>query len=179
MSLPMIFPALLSIALIAACKTKQDTAQDNNTNAGTGASEQTTPVTTTTETAADSLILRIERTPCFGMCKAYRLHVYQSGYATYEGRVHVELEGMHEARVGRDTLDAILREAERIGFFALDDVYDSEVTDLPSTIIHIAIDERDKRVLGRVGTPAGFRSFAEYIEALLVPMAWKPIPPQH
>jgi hypothetical protein len=175
----MIFPALLSIALIAACKSKQDTAQDNNTNVSTGASEQTTPVTTTAETAADSLVLSIERTPCFGACKAYRLHVYRSGYATYEGRVNVELEGMHEARIGRDTLDAILREADRIGFFALDDVYDSQVTDLPSTIIHIALDKRDKRVLGRVGTPAKFKAFTEYIEELLVPMSWKPIPPQH
>jgi hypothetical protein len=175
----MIFPALLSIALIAACKTKQDTSQDNNTNASTGASEQTTPVTTTAETAADSLVLSIERTPCFGMCKAYRLHVYRSGYATYEGRVNVEKQGMHEARIGRDTLEAILREAERIAFFDLDDVYDSPVTDLPSTIIHIAMDKRDKRVLGRVGTPAKFRAFAEYIEELLLPVAWKPIPPEH
>jgi hypothetical protein len=179
MSAYMIFPALLSIALIGACKTKQDTAQENNPKASTGAAEQNTPVTNAGETAADSLVLSIERTPCFGACKAYRLHVYRSGYATYEGRVNVEKEGMHEARVGRDTLDAILREAERIGFFALDDVYDSPVTDLPSTIIHIALDKRDKRVLGRVGTPASFRSFAEYIEELLVPLAWKPIPPQH
>ena len=175
----MILPTILSFALVLACKSKQDSTQDSSSNTATSSTEQSTPVQGVGEIAADSLVLSIERTPCFGACKAYRLHVYRSGYATYEGRVNVEKVGMHDARIGRDTLDAILREAERIGFFALNDVYDSQVTDLPSTTIYVALDKRDKRVLGRVGTPPKFKAFAEYIEELLLPMAWKPIPPQH
>jgi len=175
----MILPTILSFALVLACKSKQDTTQDSSSNTATSSTEQSTPVQGVGGTTADSLVMSIERTPCFGACKAYRLHVYRSGYATYEGRVNVEKVGMHDARIGRDTLDAILREAERIGFFALNDVYDSQVTDLPSTTIYVALDKRDKRVLGRVGTPPKFKAFAEYIEELLLPMAWKPIPPQH
>lgn len=174
----MILPTMLSIALVAACKTKQDTAQEEvappvetiEGNSGTmqlgGANK------------ADSLFLSMERTPCFGTCKAYRLNIYRSGYATYEGRANVEREGMHEARIGRDTLEAIMKEADRIGFHGLDDVYDSPVTDLPSLIIRVVSNGRDKEVKGRVGVPPKFRTFAETIEELVLPVAWKPIRPQ-
>ncbi len=53
----------------------------------------------------------------------------------YEGRSNVELEGMHFGHVGKDTLATLLREAEKIEFFELEDKYDSNVTDLPSSII--------------------------------------------
>lgn len=174
----MILPALLSVALVTACKTKQDSAQDGATPPATKGSENKAPLQLGGETAADSLFLSLERTPCFGPCKAYRLNIYRSGYATYEGRANVELEGMHEARVGKDTMEAILKDSERIDFYGLDDVYDSPVTDLPSIIIRMVSNGRDKEVKGRVGVPPKFRAFAENIEELVVPMAWKPIRPQ-
>jgi hypothetical protein len=73
----------------------------------------------------------------------------------------------------------ILKEAERIGFFELDDVYDSQVTDLPSTIIRIQADGRNKEVLGRVGVPPKFKAFAEYLDELLLPVPWTPVAGQH
>lgn len=178
MSTSFILPALLSIALVAACKTKQETAQDS---AAPTPSEVQTPSKTVSlggSARGDSLFLSLERTPCFGPCKAYRLNIYRSGYATYEGRANVEREGMHEARIGSDTLDTILQEAERIGFYALDDVYDSEVTDLPSLNIGLRSSAGTKNVKGRVGAPPKFRIFAETIEGLVLPVAWKPMVPQ-
>lgn len=178
MSTRMILPALLSVALVTACKTKQDSAQNEATPSATKGSENAAPLQLGGETAADSLFLSLERTPCFGTCKAYRLNIYSSGYATYEGRANVEREGMHEARIGRDTLEAIMKDAERIGFYGLDDVYDSPVTDLPSLIIRLVSNNGDKEVKGRVGVPPKFRSFAETIEELVLPVAWKPMRPQ-
>jgi hypothetical protein len=126
----------------------------------------------------DSLFFFLERTPCFGTCKAYRISVYRSGYARYEGRSNVEKEGLHEARIGADTLALLLREAEAMGFFGLKDSYDSQVTDLPSTIVRIVADGRDKRVLARVGTPPAFKAYVEQVERLLLPVAWKPVKAQ-
>jgi hypothetical protein len=130
------------------------------------------------EGRTDSLFFSFERTPCFGMCPAFRLNVYRSGYATYEGRSHVEREGMHEGRVGMDTLALLLKEAEAIGFFALEDRYDSQVTDLPSLIIRIVSKGRDKKVVARVGYPEKLRNYATFVEELMLPLAWKPIRPQ-
>lgn len=128
------------------------------------------------EGRTDSLFLSLERTPCFGTCKAYRIHVYRSGYATFEGRSNVEKVGMHEARIGKDTLSQLLNEAERLTFFDLDTLYDGQVTDLPSTIIRVAGNGKDKRVKGRYNMPERFKAYGTFIDELLFPVAWRPVP---
>lgn len=124
---------------------------------------------------ADSLFMSLERTPCFGPCKAYRIDLYRSGYAVYDGRLNMEKEGRHAARIGADTLRTILALAEEKGFFAMQDKYDAEVTDLPSTFLRIAANGKDKRVMGRVGQPPAFKQLVADIEALLLPVPWKPL----
>jgi hypothetical protein len=85
---------------------------------------------------------------------------------------------MHNGRVSRDTLELLMLEAERVGFFDLNDRYDSEVTDLPSAILRVVGNGKDKRVVGRVGTPPAFTQFFEKAESLLYPLPWKPVPAQ-
>jgi hypothetical protein len=177
MNAQLLLPTLLSLSLAFACKSKQNASGQDK---GTGtAKDQSAGNKLGGSTPADSLFLNFERTPCFGMCPAYRIHLYTSGRASFEGRSHVEKEGMHEARVGRDTMEMILKQAELIGFFELEDVYDSPVTDLPSTIIRIQAGGRNKEVLGRVGVPPNFRAFAEYLDELLLPVPWTPVAGQH
>ncbi len=174
-TLATLFPAVTMLFLFA-CKDKEA--------AVSNATADKDPVVATEQAKApqyggaakgDSLFFFLERTPCFGTCKAYRISVYRSGYARYEGRSNVEKEGLHEARIGADTLALLLNEAEAIGFFGLKDSYDAPVTDLPSTIVRIVADGKDKRVLARVGTPAPFKAYVEQVERLLLPVAWKPL----
>ncbi|MFZ1691962.1 MAG: DUF6438 domain-containing protein [Flavobacteriales bacterium] len=127
---------------------------------------------------ADTLFLSLERTPCFGMCKAYQINLYRSGYATFDGRMNMEKEGLHSARVGLDTMLTILARADELGFFGMQAKYDAEVTDLPSTVLRIIADDRDKKVIGRVGQPQAFKALVADIESLLLPMAWVPVTPE-
>jgi hypothetical protein len=127
---------------------------------------------------ADSLFLYLERTPCFGMCKAYRIEVFRSGFATYDGRMNMEKEGRHTARIDKDVLQDALQKAEALGFFGLQDKYDGEVTDLPSTFLRIVANGKDKKVMGRVGQPQAFRQLVTELEALLLPVPWKPVVPE-
>jgi len=123
----------------------------------------------------DSLFFRLERTPCFGPCKAYRISVYRSGYATFDGILNMEKEGPHAHRIEKKVLEDLLVKAQELGFFDLKDKYDAEVTDLPSTVVRIAANGKDKTVLGRVGAPSAFKQLVEYAEGVLLPMPWKPI----
>jgi hypothetical protein len=177
-TLATLMPAV-TVLLLLACKDKEA--------AVSNATADKDPVVTPEQDKApqfggtakgDSLFFFLERTPCFGTCKAYRISVYRSGYARYEGRSNVEKEGLHEARIGADTLALLLHEAEEIGFFGLKDSYDSQVTDLPSTIVRIVADGKDKRVLARVGTPPPFKAYVERVESLLLPVPWKPLKAQ-
>jgi hypothetical protein len=125
---------------------------------------------------ADSLVLAFERMPCFGPCKAYRVELYRSGYALYDGRLNMEKEGRHAARVPQAALRAAVAKARELGFFGMQDKYDSEVTDIPGTWIRVVADGRDKQVLGRVGQPAAFKALAAYLEGEFLPLPWKPLP---
>lgn len=127
---------------------------------------------------ADSLFFTLTKTPCFGKCPAYSVNVYRSGFATYNGKSHVEKTGAHTAHVGTDTMALLLAKAEAIGFFDLEDVYDSQVTDLPTTTIAIAAGGRSKQVKARHQVPQQFKDFAAYAEGLLLPVAWKPVKAQ-
>jgi hypothetical protein len=182
MKTPMFLFACSLVALLSACKDKEKAmadvpaAEEHGVDAGT-------PVNTDLDVhpfggpgEADSLVFMLERTPCFGKCKAYRVHIYRSGYATYEGRSHVEKEGMYHGRVDKALIEGLLADAERIGFLSLEDKYDGPVTDLPSMIVRIVAGGKDKKVVGRVGTPEKFRGFVERAEAILLPLDWKPLP---
>lgn len=126
--------------------------------------------------SADSLFFSLQKTPCFGSCKAYTINVYRSGYATFDGRSNVEKEGMHRGRVGKDTLEVLLKGADDFGLYGMKDKYDSEVTDLPSSIIRVIANGKDKKVIGRVGSPETFTRFVSKAEGLLYPIPWKPVP---
>ncbi|MBK8339180.1 MAG: hypothetical protein IPK99_03870 [Flavobacteriales bacterium] len=125
---------------------------------------------------ADSLFFSIERTPCFGKCPAYRIKVYRSGYATYEGISNVERLGMNRGQVGLDTLAVLLKEAEAIGYFDLQDSYDRQVTDIPSTRLRMVSGARDKAILARAGVPPELKAFALRADELLLPMKWERAP---
>lgn len=125
----------------------------------------------------DSLFFSLERTPCLGTCPAYRIRVYATGRATYEGISHVERKGLHRATLDRGVLEALLREAEAIGFFDLQDSYDRPVTDIPSTRLRMVSGTRDKSILARTGVPPALKAFALKADSLLLPAAWTPVPP--
>ncbi|MEZ4756141.1 MAG: DUF6438 domain-containing protein [Flavobacteriales bacterium] len=159
-----------TLLLAAACKNKEHVVAEPAT--------PTAPATVYGGAGeADSLFFSLERTPCFGQCKTYRIQVYRSGFAVYEGSSFVEKIGTHHGRVGSDTLALLLRKAEEIDFFNMQDRYDSQVTDLPSTIVQVVANGKNKRVVARVGTPPALKSFAAFADELLFPVAWKPVLP--
>lgn len=174
---------LLLLALpiaLAACsqRKKAAAAEAGNTAEAATSSSAPAPAQLGGPGRADSLFLYLERTPCFGMCKAYRIEVYRSGFATYDGRMNMEKEGRHTARIEKDVLQDALQKAEALGFFGLQDKYDGEVTDLPSTFVRIVANGKDKKVMGRVGQPQAFRQLVTELEALLLHVPWKPVVPE-
>jgi len=136
------------------------------------APDQSEEPASTTKLGDDSVFFSIERTPCFGTCPTYKLTIMQDGSAIYEGRRFAEREGRYTGHVDAATMKALKEEAEARGFYAMDDVYDRAVTDLPSVIIRVHADGRDKQVVGRVGMPQAFKNFTVRAEELLSKVEW-------
>lgn len=167
--------ALVLPLVLLACSQKRDAVvAESDITPGMDASTQQPVLGGATN--ADSLVISLQRTPCYGTCKAYVINVYRSGYATFEGRSNVEREGMHFTRIGQDTIARILEDAEGSGFYQLNDKYDRDVTDLPSAIMQLVANGKNKRVVSRVGAPESFKQLFARAEELLFPVAWKPMP---
>ncbi|MEO8590910.1 MAG: DUF6438 domain-containing protein [Flavobacteriales bacterium] len=169
----LLFPVLLLVPLLFGCKDKQAAVSPDATASTPPAVDQSGP-RFGGAAESDSLFFSLERTPCFGACKAYVIKVYRSGFATYEGRSNVELVGKHTGQATEQQMEDLVTKAEGYGFFGMNDRYDGQVTDLPSTIITVVSSGRMKKVVARVDTPQAFKSFAQYAEGVLMPLHWEP-----
>lgn len=125
---------------------------------------------------ADPLFFSLERTPCFGRCPAYTVTIQADGSARYVGRTNAPRQGTFSGQVDIGTMQRLLDRANSIGFFSMDAKYDGQVTDLPSTIVRVNADGKDKQVTGRYRMPAAFRGFAAFADTLLQDVQWKPVP---
>ena len=122
--------------------------------------------------ASDSLFFSLERTPCFGKCAAYTVTIDKFGNARWVGRSNTDRPGNWRAQVSFVTMERLLSRANDIGFFDMEDRYDGQVTDLPSTIIRVNANGKDKKVVPRYKMPPAFKPFAAFADSLLMPLAW-------
>lgn len=123
----------------------------------------------------DSVFFSLQRTPCFGTCPAYSVEIRSDGSAHYSGRSHAPRVGEFNGTVDRAAMQALVDRAQAIGFFSFQDKYDGPVTDLPSTIIRVNANGKDKKVVGRVKTPPAFKPFADYADSLLAQVRWEQV----
>lgn len=88
---------------------------------------------------AGSALITMERTGCFGTCPAYSLAIYGNGTVRYEGFLFVAATGIRTDQISEEKVGEIVAEFYRIDYFSLQDRYEDQATDLPSTTTSIAI----------------------------------------
>lgn len=127
----------------------------------------------------DSLNILYQRTACFGTCPIFALKIYDSGYATYEGTNFVEMMGKFDGFVPEGTIEAVVGQANGIGYFGLQDKYDAMVSDLPSVITEIkAPNGNRKRVNNRYDGPKSLQDLYPILDHVIESTEWKPIKKQ-
>ncbi|MFH1321890.1 MAG: DUF6438 domain-containing protein, partial [Bacteroidota bacterium] len=104
----------------------------------TGNKVEQIPSSATAEQQKDSLFASIKRTPCYGRCPTYSISIYKSGYVIYEGIRFVDRIGTYSTQISEKEIQKIIAKANETGYFDLNDVYDSPVTDLPTTITYLS-----------------------------------------
>ena len=123
----------------------------------------------------DSLLIAFEKTPCFGRCPVYKIKVYGSGFATYEGLNFAERMGLYSTRFGEEEIRNIFNLAEAADYRGFQNEYDDRrVTDLPSTISVLVFQGERHRVKSRLGAPEHVKMFHENLAELLTGKDWEP-----
>jgi len=94
-----------------------------------------------------SVVIRLERGPCYGSCPVYGVTLYGDGTVRYDGKDHVRVRGSHTAVIDPDAVRSLVEEIERSGFFSLNDAYAQVgITDAPSALVYVAAVGRKKQV---------------------------------
>ena len=124
----------------------------------------------------DSLVVRLQRTACFGRCPIYTLSFYKDGTAIYKGEKWVEKEGLYKSRISKSKLNNIISKAKEVGFYEMDNQYDNEyVTDLPSTITTLKGESGFKVVANRYEGPELLLELEKLIDELADSIEWEKI----
>jgi hypothetical protein len=134
-----------------------------------------------TPAVADDVVIKLERTPCFGSCPVYSVSIDAKGNVTYEGKKFVRVAGRRTDRVPVSAVAALLGTADHIGFFDLREFYRSVrnadgsetiVTDLPTTFVTITRAGRTKRVEDYYGAPEGLKALQQQIDETARTTRW-------
>ncbi|MEM9052148.1 MAG: DUF6438 domain-containing protein [Bacteroidota bacterium] len=163
--------SIVFLAVIASCDTQKQATASSEVQV----IRDTVVVVVEPSAPKDSLAVAFEKTPCFGRCPVFKIKVYKSGFAVYEGLNFAEKMGLYSYRFSREDLEIIYKMAEEIDYFNLEAEYnDPRVSDLPSIISKISINEKSHRVKARMGTPEELKDFHENLGIMLNERDWQP-----
>ena len=112
----------------------------------------------------DDLVIKLERTVCFGECPAYSVTIDSKGNVTYDGNKFVRVVDRQTDRIPLSRVAALLATIERIGFFELENSYRQPVTDNPTTFVSVVLRGRTKRIEDYLGAPKELKQFEQQID---------------
>jgi hypothetical protein len=131
---------------------------------------------------ADSIVL--DRSYCIiGFCPSYRLSISRTGAVRFHPRNFGDTTRVASDSVAPAALEGLVREARRIGFWALPDKIDDsplcgrEESDYPIATVAIHTGSGSKRVvdyLGCLGAPRPLRAFEARIDTVAGTRRWMP-----
>lgn len=167
--------AFLALILVGTACQSQRAAAETETAAEEPSVDTVVVVMEPPAEQGDSLLIAFEKTPCFGRCPVYKIKVYRSGFATYEGINFAERMGLYSAYFSEEEIADIFETAKAAGYLDFQSEYDDpRVTDLPSTISTLVFDGEKHRVKARMDIPPRVKDFHENLAVTLAEKAWKP-----
>ena len=135
--------------------------QTSQTNIQTQEIEQITP-------EKEGLLLTLERTPCFGMCPTYKYSIFSTGRVIYKGTKNIDKIGSYSIQLTKVQISEIKSLIKSNNIFGLKNKYDSNVTDIPSTLLIITLDGKKKKIYDRHGAPKELKDFEKFIDNMVL-----------
>lgn len=158
---------LITLAsFVLSCKNTEKSTSTSTNPAPTNA--EVKKASKSPEVLKESLFLTMERTPCFGKCPTYKIMIFNTGNVVFEGFSNTKYIGKYGKQLTKKQLKEIQNMMDEINIMEMENVYDSEVTDLPSTILFIVSNNTKKKILDRVNGPAELKQFEKLIDHFVV-----------
>lgn len=124
----------------------------------------------------EQLVIKLERTACFGGCPDYSLTINGDGKVTYEGKQFVKITGTRETTINMESIYQILAEFEEAEYFSLKDSYTGfGKSDMPHANTSISLGNRTKSIkhyLGDQNAPKKLIDLENKIDEIVNSAQW-------
>jgi len=120
----------------------------------------------------DSLVAMLKKTPCYGRCPVFSFKIYSSGSVNYYGKANTEMEGMYTGKLTDEKVAIVLKKIEKINFFELNNIYDTNVTDFPSVNVYANKDGKKKQIIDRQGGPKELKELEALLDEMIKTVKW-------
>ena len=113
------------------------------------------------------MLIELKRTPCYGFCPVYTLKIDKNGKGLFDGVENVEKIGSFSFSLSYDELVELDNAFLQIDFYQLRNIYDAQVSDLPTTYITYNKDGNRKKIMDYYGAPEELRTLENRIQTLV------------
>lgn len=117
--------------------------------------------------------ISLRKGPCFGQCPVYEFSISATGEGTYNGKKFTERSGEHEKMFSIEETNSIFKLFESSDFFAFEDQYIANVSDLPGAWITFKHDGKEKEIYCYYDVPQELMDLIASVEALAATEGWK------
>ncbi|HVS72536.1 MAG TPA: DUF6438 domain-containing protein [Phycisphaerae bacterium] len=127
---------------------------------------------TTPSSTPQHILISLERTRCFGTCPAYKVTIDEHGTVTFVGTYRATAPGPHLTSIPPAAVRSLLTQARSLGFWSMQSKYTAAITDLPTTITTITIDNQTKSVEDYFNAPEALHKLETLIDQTANTAQW-------
>ena len=120
-----------------------------------------------------AVILRLNKSACYGECPIFNFELRKNGTAKFYGRGFVEYIGKYNIQLKSSEYLEVFKKAEEIDFYDLDEVYDASVTDVPSSTIYLNNGINKHETMLRFDIPEKAQNFDKWLTAWVLSLDWE------
>ncbi len=120
----------------------------------------------------DREFLMLKKGPCFGKCPVYTMSIYNSGLVEFHGKSNTQNLGKFSKQLSPALLDELLLSCNDADILSMQDMYTSQIADLPLITIKYTTDDSTKTVKGKEDRPVKLIALQKKLEDIVSSDNW-------
>lgn len=124
---------------------------------------------------AEEAVIIMKKTPCMGPCPEYELMIFADRKVVIDARQHLDIKGRYISELPADRYEELINKFKESDFFAFEDEYTSNVTDLPTTFVTFRSEGREKSIMDYHGAPEELKELEKAVHKLIVELEWEKV----
>lgn len=109
---------------------------------------------------------------CYGDCPVYNLTIYNTGLMKFNGVRSTQMLGKYEKQLTETEYIQLVKNCRRANLWKLDDNYDMNIADLPTTTLSFSDKEKQKTIKSKRGFPSPVDSLEKQLLNLIRQDGW-------